>query len=261
MKYIFILIMLTFELFSAVVKAPILSLNEDIITIEVDRVDVGMSGFVVHKISDEHSIILKNTVVLKYDKESKIATLKMSEFTSLNSDALPRGKWKVEVGDEVELAFGYSRAILIAPSEEVYHRVTKSVNTQWVHSDIFATSLSYTGHPTPLIEDFQSFGELTSVGLLFIFLDKKLYTIDIQSFKILNISDAPLEQEYVELPFHSRVEKIAANWFGKGSSRLKEYEPYYYTLLAEYNKDNRKFYEILKEKKLLHIVDKFEIGE
>ena len=265
MKHIFLSLLLAFNLVAAVIKAPILTIDSENLqaTIKLERVDVGVSGFLVHTISPNHTSILKNVHVIAYDKESKIATLQMSEFNALRNNALPTGKWQPQVGDSVELAFGYSRALLVSPSEEIYHQITKSVKVQWVHVDIFATILSYNGHPTPLKEDFEAMSIASSVGLLFIYLDQKLYTIDIKSFMILNISEAPLVQDSVKLPFYSRVETIEADWWGEGSDELEDYEPHYYELLVEYNKKNRKLYEIIKkgDKKNHFLLENFELGE
>jgi len=265
MKYIILLILLTIEVFASLIKAPILSVDyeNETATINLANVDEGVSGFIVHKISDNHTSILKNVYVQNYDKDTKIVTLKMSDFNALRNNSLPSGKWKVVVGDEAQLAFGYSRALLIAPSEEIYHRITKSVKVQWVHADIFATVISYRGHPTPLKADFEAMSVASSVGLVFIYLDKRLYTVDIKSFEILSISDAPLVQDSVKLPFYSRVEKIEANWFGEGSDELEDYEPHYYELLVEYNKKDETLYEIIKngDEKLHFLLKKFEIGE
>ncbi|MEA2073012.1 MAG: plasminogen-binding N-terminal domain-containing protein [Campylobacterota bacterium] len=265
MKFIFLTLFMLSSLVAAVIKAPILSIDEEKqqASVTLERVDVGVSGFLVHTIVEGHTSILKNVHVVKYDKESKVATLQMSEFNALANNALPTGKWQAKVGDKVELAFGYSRALLVAPSEEIYHQITKSVKVQWVHVDIFATILSYRGHPTPLKEDFDAMNIASSVGLLFIYLDKKLYTIDIKSFAILNISEAPLVQDSVKLPFYSRVETIEANWWGEGSDELEDYEPHYYALLVENNKKNRKLYEIIKngDAKNHFLLENFEIGE
>jgi len=265
MKYILLLILLTFNLMAGLIKAPLLSVDNEnkTATVELERVDVGVSGYLVHAIAENHSSILWNVTVTEYDKESKIATLKLSKFDALNNNALPTGKWEAEEGDKVELAFGYSRALLIAPSEEIYHQVTKSVKVQWVHVDIFATILSYRGHPTPLKEDFDAMNIASSVGLLFVYLDKKLYTVDIRSFVILNISDAPLVQDSVQLPFYSRVETIEANWWGEGSNELEDYEPHYYELLAQFNKNNEELYENIRnsDEKNHYILETFEIGE
>ena len=204
MKYTFLLLFIAMELMASVIKSPIVTVDNEknIATIKVDYIDIGVSGFVVHNITPEHSTIMKNATVIGYDKEKKIATVKMSRFDSLKNNALPFSKYKPAVGDMVELAFGYSRALLIAPSEAIYHEVSKNVKIQWVHPDLFATVLSFAGHPTPLKEDFTNFSNAADVGLLFLYLDKKVYTIDIKSFKILNITDAPMEQKTEKTPFY-----------------------------------------------------------
>jgi hypothetical protein len=265
MKQLLLLTLFVFELLSATIKTPIISTNEELetLSIKVEKIDVGMSGFVVHTIAPGHTSIIKNVVVTRFDSKSKIATLKMQEFNALKNNSLPTGKWQPKVGDTIELAFGYSRALLIAPSEEIYYRIAKSVNIQWIHPDLFATILSFHGHPTPLKEDFEAMGISSSVGLLFIYLEKKVYTVDMHSFQILSISDAPLTQESVKLPFYSRVEEIEANWFGEGSDELEEYEPHYYELLVEYNKKNRAFYKVIKsgDEKFHYLLEEFDLEE
>ncbi|EQB39604.1 hypothetical protein M947_06315 [Sulfurimonas hongkongensis] len=252
MKYIFLAMLLVLQTFAGVVKSPIVSVDEknSQATIEIDKIDVGISGFISHKLSDEQEIILKSIVVSSYDKDSKIATLEMSPFDALRNNALPNGKWSVSVGDEAILAFGYTRGLLIAPNEEIYHRITRSVkDLQWVHSDLFATTLSFIGHPTPLREDFKKFSIATSVGLVFIYLDEKLFTVDARSFKILNITDAALKQEETQLPFYTRIQEIDAAWWGEGSNKLNSYEPHYYELLNKANPDNKELANLIKNYK------------
>ena len=265
MKYILLLTLFVLELSAAMIRTPLLSVDNEnaIAKIKVEKIDVGVSGFLVHEIAENHSSILKNVHVTAFDKEKHIATLALSDFNALRNNSLPTASWKPMMGDTVELAFGYSRALLIAPSEEIYHQITKSVRIQWVHVDIFATVISYRGHPTPLKEDFEAMSIASSVGLLFVYLDQKLYTIDIKTFTILNISDAPLTQDSVQLPFYSRVEKIEANWFGEGSDELEVYEPHYYELLVEYNKKNKELYKIIKNgnENLHYLLENFEIGQ
>jgi len=264
MKYTILLILMVSQIFASVIKAPILSVDseKEQATISVDHIDVGVSGFVVHHITPDHSSILNNATVVDFDKEKKIATVRMSPFNALRNNALPYGKWKPQVGDTIELAFGYSRALLIAPNEEVYHQISKSVRIQWIHPDLFATVLSFAGHPTPLRSDFIAFSNAASVGLLFIYLDQKVYTVDIKSFKILNITDAPLQVKKKQTPFYTRVEKIDANWWGAGSSEMEAYAPHYYELLVKANTKNKQLYEIVKSHKELHdLVDEFKIGK
>ncbi|MDQ1268407.1 MAG: hypothetical protein QG560_1050, partial [Campylobacterota bacterium] len=178
MKQIFLFFIIALELFGAVVESPVKAINDNAteVTIEVEKIDVGVSGFIVHEIDKGHKTILTNAVVKSYDKDSKIAKVEISDYNALSSSALPDGIWEVKIGDTVVLAFGYTRGILIAPNEEIYYKITKSSKLQWVHPDIFATVLSFNGHPTPLRTDFTQMSVDSSVGLVFIFLDKKVYT-------------------------------------------------------------------------------------
>jgi len=265
MKYIFLVLILVLELFGAVVKSPVMNINEDETqaTIKIDKIDVGMSGFVVHKIDDTHTIILKNAVVKGYDKATKTATIELSEFNALSNSALPSGRWNIEIGDTVVLAFGYTRGLLIAPNEEIYYRISKHSKVQWIHPDIFATILSFNGHPTPLREDFTKISISSSIGLVYIFLDNVVYTLDAKTFKILTTTEAKFTQDETKLPFFTRVEKIDANWWGEGSNELEDYEPHYYELIAKANPKNRELYEIVKKggEKLEDALDAFDIKE
>ncbi|OHE20911.1 MAG: hypothetical protein A2540_01945 [Sulfurimonas sp. RIFOXYD2_FULL_37_8] len=268
MKQLFLLFVIALELFGAAVKSPVVGIDEDAaeVTIKVENVEVGVSGFIVHEIDKDHTIILKNAVVKSYDKNSKIAKVAVSEFNALSNSALPNGKWKVKIGDTAVLAFGYTRGILIAPNEDIYYRITKNSKLQWVHPDLFATTLSYNSHPTPLRSDFDEISTKSSIGLLFIYLDGKVFTLDAKSFKILTITEAKLEQKEVNLPFYTRVPEIDSSWwkfFDKGNEELEEYEPHYYSLLAEANPQDKALYEIIKNggDKVRDLLKEFKIKE
>jgi len=265
MKKIILFLTLCAHLIASIINSPLLSINEEgtSATVKVQKVDIGMSGFVVHDVSANHTSILNSVVVTAFDTKSKIATLHLNDYNGLRNNALPTGKWRAEVGDMAILAFGYSRALLVSPNEEIYYRISKSIKIQWLHPDIFATILSFRGHPTPLKEDFDVMSDAASVGLLFIYIEKKVYTVDAKSFSILSISDAPLLQDSVQLPFYSRVEKIDAAWWGEGSDALESYAPYYYELLVKYNRKNRALYKIINdsEKDVSSLLSEFEIKE
>ena len=264
MKYIFSVFVILMNLHAYVIESPLLSVDneKELATINVDKIDLGMSGFVYHKLAPDHTSILKNAVITQYNNETKIATLKLSDYTGLRNNSLPNGKWSLQIGDIAVFAFGYNRSVLVAPSEEIYHQITKSVKTEWIHPDLFATILSFRGHPTPLKSDFDAMSVAMSIGLLFIYLDKKVYMLDIKSFKILSISDAPLVQDSVKLPFYSRVQEIDANWFGEGNDELEAYEPHYYELLVKFNKENKKLHDNIQKSddKYHYLLEKFELG-
>ncbi|MDD2791301.1 MAG: plasminogen-binding N-terminal domain-containing protein [Sulfurimonas sp.] len=268
MKKIFLMFIVALQVSAGIITLPIKAIDKDesTVTIEVDKIDVGMSGFIIHQIAPNHNSILKNIVVTAYDPVSKKATLFMSDYDALQNNALPKGEWEVKVGDSAILAFGYDRALLIAPSEEIFYRLTKSVKIQWIHPDIFATILSFRGHPTPQKEDFDVFTTAASVGLIFLYLDNKVYTLDAKSFMILNIAEAPLVQDNEVYPFYTRVEKIDQawwGWFGGASSVMSDYAPHYYELLVEHNAKNKALYSIVKQQgeKLHHLLNDFDFEE
>lgn len=229
MRYIFTLVFLVIGLFAQ----KVVSVEKDTITINIAKTDIGMSGYVLHKIDEKESTIIKSAVVTSF--KDGVATLKVSDFSVLKNDALPKAIWNVEVGDDVVLGYGYKRALLIAPNEKLYYDITKQLKLKWVHPDIFATMLSFNAHPTPLKSDFKEFSDTMSVGVVFFFIDGKLYMTDAKSFKVLNVVDTPFKQpKDVKLPFYTRVGKIDSHWwnFGEGTDELESYS-YYKKLIGE----------------------------
>jgi hypothetical protein len=75
MKYIFLIFIAISQLFSNVITAPIFDVDETVAKIKVKKVYVGMSGFIFHKVAQNHGSILKNVIVTHYDSNTKIATL------------------------------------------------------------------------------------------------------------------------------------------------------------------------------------------
>jgi hypothetical protein len=216
-------------------------------TIKTARVEPGVSGFVVRHFTPEHSAIIANAVAEAYDETTGVLTVAFSEYNGLQQNSLPRGEWQPKAGDEVILAFAYTRGILIAPTRTTYLKLTEQLKSvDWMHPDTLATYLSYRGHPTPLKEDLAGFCTVATTGLLFLYLDDSLFTVDCQSLSLLQLTAAGLAYEAPQLPFYTRVEEIDANWFGSGSGRLDAYEPYYLELLVENNPHSRKLYDFIQ---------------
>jgi hypothetical protein len=264
MKYILLFLFLLSNLFAREIDLTILHVDNQkhrAIVQAPTQLQKGISGFGIHFIAKNHTSILANVVVKEYFENNKTALIELKAFNTLENNALPKGEWKLQKGDIIVLAVGYSRALLIAPSEEIYHKITSRIKVQWVHPDLYATVLSFSGHPTPLKSDFDAMLDATGTGLLFIYLNQKLFTLDMKTFKILAINDAPFHQKKTQLPFYSRIKKIEAAWFGEGSDEMESYAPHYYDLLVTYNPENQSLYKIIKQQKLLKILQKFTIGD
>ncbi len=243
MRVLILLVLLPFSLLAGSLSSPLVEVDGNKATVKINRTSTGVSGFIVRHFNTERSTILANATVTGYDSERGVALLELSTYTGLRQSSLPSGRWTPQAGDEAVLGFAYTRALLIAPSDETYHSIISRVpSLQWAHPDTFAAFLSYRGHPTPLQKDFKDFCTTSSSGLLYIHLKKSLFTMDCKSMHLLQIIPVDIERKDVKLPFYFRFEKIREAWWGEGSDRLTSYDPYYFGLIVKNNPDS----ELLK---------------
>ena len=242
----------TLTLFATLIQAPLTSVEDKEAKVILEPISKGVSGFIVRKFSNEHSAIIAKAIVKSYNPQNKEALLTLSEYDGLRQNALPSGDWTPKKGDLAILGFGYSRALLIAPDKKRYNYISKAIKSvTWMHPDEFAAFLSYRGHPTPLVEDFKDYCTLASAGLLYIYSHNYLYTLDCQSFSLLQITPAPFKEKgTTKLPFYSRVNEIREAWWGEGSDPLESYN-YYLKLIVAHNRDYNGLFD-----NIMHIDDK-----
>lgn len=255
-------------LFAAELHLPVQSVSTDntSATVKVKQIAEGVHGFVVRHFTDEHSVIVADAFVSEFDAAAGVATLTLSEYEGLKQNSLPNGNWRVQVGDEVILAFGYSRALLLAPNEDIYHIITKNIHgVEWVHPDNFATYLSYQAHPTPFKEDISGYCTLAEIGLLYTYVNNALFTLDCQTMALIQLTPVEFEEKSVILPFYSRVEEIATSWWvwGAASRPLEAYDPHYLELLVEYNSESKPLYDYINrlDTPKQKLINQFEIEE
>lgn len=231
------------------ITTPLLEVQESRATIVAENLREGMSGFIVRKFDAAHSTIIANARVEQHNPANGRAILRLSNYDGLRQNSLPSGNWTPEPSDTAVLAYDYERALLIAPNDDAYDAVTKSISgVEWIHPDNYATYLSYEGHPTPLVEDFRHYCTANSVGLLYIQSAQNLFTLDCKSFTLLQSTPFMSNAANEQTPFFSRIPTIRAAWWGEGSSRLDHYEPYYLELIALNNSKNKELYELYKAK-------------
>ena len=231
------------------ITAPLLEVEKDRATIIAENLREGMSGFVVRAFDATHSTIIANARVEQLNPSNGRAILKLSEYDGLRQNSLPSGNWVPKPSDTAVLAYDYERALLIAPNDDAYDAITKSIpGVEWIHPDNFATYLSYEGHPTPLVEDFKRYCTANSVGLLYIQSAQSLFTLDCKSFALLQTTPSINKTTTEQTPFFTRIPTIRAAWWGEGSSRLDSYEPYYLEQIALKNSKNKELYELYKAK-------------
>lgn len=251
-------------LHAASITTPLLDVQESRATIVAENLREGMSGFIVRKFDAIHSTIIANARVEQLNPSNGRAILALSDYDGLRQNSLPSGNWTPMPSDTAILASDYHRALLIAPDEDSYDAITKSIpGLDWVHPDNYATYLSYEGHPTPLKEDFKRYCTANSVGLLYIQTGNTLFALDCKSFEHLQNSPSALKVEKAQTPFYTRIPTIRAAWWGAGSSRLDSFEPYYLELIALNNAKNKELYELYKAKfsQQSALLRKFDVKE
>ncbi len=250
MMRIWLLSLITFGVLNASpISTPLLEVENGRGAVMAGDLQVGMSGFIVRRFDDSHSTIIANALVEQTNPSNGKAILRMSEYDGVRQSSLPGGNWQPKVSDTALLAYDYGRAMLIAPNDDTYDAIAKSMpNLEWVHPDHFAAYLSSEGHPTPLVEDFHRYCTANSVGLLYIQSAQTLFTLDCKNFTVLQTAPALASSDKTMLPFYSRVPTIRAAWWGAGSSRLENYAPYYLEQIALNNPKNRSLYELYKAK-------------
>jgi len=239
---------------ASMLSATVTDVKDDTIVIHSNvSIQKGMYGKIVHHLEENHEVVIASFVTTSaYNKETNSTKAKLEPFDLLHQDALPSFTYKVEKGDEALLAFGYDRALLITPSENIYYTITKSARgVEWISPDRFAAFLSYEGHPTPLKEDFTHFCEANAIGLVYIYVRGTLYTLDAHSFKVVQTTPVSFKLTKKSIPFYSRVQEIDAAWWGEGSDRMVVYDLHYLQLLEKFNKnlDLKKAISIAQEEK------------
>jgi len=231
------------------ITAPLLDIEQNRASIIAENLKTGMSGFIVRQFDADHSTVIANARVEQTNPANNRAILSISKYDGLHQDALPGGNWTPKPSDIAVLAYDYGRALLIAPNDDTYDAITKSISgVEWVHPDNYASFLSYEGHQTPLVEDFKSYCTANSVGLLYIQSAENLFTLDCKSFTVLQTTPFTTVSEKKQTPFYTRIPTIRAAWWGEGSSSLDSYEPYYLEIIALNNSKNKELYELYKGK-------------
>jgi len=266
-KYL-LLLLIPFFLSAGELHLSVQSVSEDSksATVNVKEIAKGVHGFIVRHFTNDHSIIVADAYVSEFDAATGTATLALSKYEGLKQNSLPNGNWHTEVGDEAILAFGYSRAILLAPNEDIYHIITKNIHgVEWIHPDNFATYLSYQAHPTPFKEDISGYCRLAEIGLLYTYVENALFTLDCQTLSLIQLTPVKLETKEVKLPFYSRVEQIASSWWvwGEASRELEAYDPHYLELMVNYNRTSKPLYNYINALSTPEheLITKFKIEE
>lgn len=193
------------------------NLKDNKTTIDIGNLIIGQSGIAIHLHDKEKKLIVANAKVISSNENNSI--VEFSEFDDLKQDALPLSKRKVAIGDILALNYLYTSSLLIAPTQETFQAVRKNFKfNNFLHSDIFASSLKNEEEPLPSKKTIQDFAIKQNLGTIFIIVDDKVNVIDTKTFTILTTYKINYNDEDSKLPFYTRIEKIEESVFNSLSN-------------------------------------------
>ncbi len=198
--------------------------------LDSESIVVGSSGIVIHHFDKDKSSIIARAVVTK--KENGFAFVKFEKFKPINQSAFPTPNIKAQKNDEIRLNYLYNRALIVAPNEKVYKKVTSYfTEIQWIHPDLMAAYLATDYKPNPSKYNFDEMCQQNTAGVIFFILDKKSYFTDCKSLKILRSYDSNPVTEY-RLPFYNRIGDIDTVFWKISGEKIKDYNKFYSQLLG-----------------------------
>ena len=192
---------------------------------------IGSAGIVTHAFGNGEKSIIARAVVT--EKSGNLAKVRFEVYSNLAQSALPVPGVLPREGDRVILNYLYSRALIVAPNEEVYNQVVNHFsNITFVHPDIAAAHLADIHSPVPSREDFRQICYQNAAGLIFIALNNQGIFADCGSFLPLETIQTGTIAHY-QKPFYSHIENIDTYFWEFGGSEINNYDSYYRKLLEQ----------------------------
>lgn len=188
---------------------------------------VGESGIITRS-SNNNEFIIANVVVDSI--EDGVAKLTYSKFNTISQQYMPHPLGTPMEGDKVIFRILYNRALIVAPNQNLYQKVVDNNDAiDFIHSDIFASFLTNNKSNMPTKNDFTKFCNKFSIGIVFIWRNNSLFTLDCNSLKVLDrktLIDVTVSSLDVKLPFFTRLSNEALDEMFD-MEKMQDYDVYY----------------------------------
>ena len=206
--------------------------QEDSSMIKIPALDlkVGESGILQREVNG-NSFIIANLVVEKI--EDGVALLKFKSFDDLEQDYMPKPLGEPREGDLALFRIFYNRGIVIAPNQNLYQKILESnPNINFTHPDVFASFLANQKANMPSKENFAKFCAKFNIGLVYLLSKSTLFTLDCNSFKILESNPMESVDSTMQSPFFNRLsDEVMSKLFSM--KKMEDYGIYYEKLLSD----------------------------
>lgn len=182
------------------------------------NVQKGMSAIIIHNYGNGLKAITHSAVSLGNGQAT------VQDYTVMKHENIPSIKTAVHVGDKVVFGNFYDNALVIAPNQNSYSKITRSFKKTWTHPDAFALDFMKAGETSLSLENLEKFAKLNQIGLVLIVAQNKVLILDPISKKFLGALNIQTNKEKITAPFYARFEQMDVSTFGFSS---KSYAPYF----------------------------------
>ena len=217
MKKIILLLYFTTFLFSfeiTPITSTIVSITKNRAKIDKE-IEKGVSGYII----DKNQIIGK--VISNGDK-----SVTFLPFTKLKNSGLATPIIIPKIGNKIIFKLYYDRALIIAPTQNLYLKTKKNYpNINFLSSDLFASYFA----TKPNKKEFQQFCKTFNVGIIIFNLDRQ-FIVDCESFQILDSKF--IKSEKFSKPFFVNYDKFNTTLF---RTEPNNWIKYYNSILKESN--------------------------
>jgi len=168
----------------------------------------GMSGVIIHDYGNDLEAITGYIAQTSSDGTSRLVAKEI-----IHHEELPTIKTQITQGDKVIGGYLYGNVLLLAPSADIYAKITKEVSKKWIHPDLLATFLSELGEAYPTRANLALFAKEYQVGLVYIVKRKSAVLLDPISGQIVGKRAFDSAPKKAQSPFFMRFSEIQSGWF------------------------------------------------
>jgi len=184
-------------------------------------VPAGQSGLIVHNYGNGLSAITHTAV-------SNGSTASIASSDTMLHEKIPNIQTPATVGDKVIFGSFYDNALLIAPNQDVYKKITNQYNKTWIHPDQFALEFMKSEEKNLSFDRIKKFAQLNQIGLVLIVVPNKVLILDPISKKFLGDFPVAVTTQKSISPFYARFQTIDTSNFGLSPTQY----PSYYQLVS-----------------------------
>lgn len=181
------------------------------------KLPAGLSGEVI-----QEGIIIAKAYSLGGNK------VQYAPYETLRNDAFATPILYPKKEDKIVFNRYAHRGLIIAPSQEKYNEVeAKHPEVTWIHSDVFASSITR----KPSKENFQEFCNSYNIGIIYFVLDKE-YVVNCDNFTVIKSFPNAHPTPYTT-PFYSAYTKRKVGTFDSTPADWIEYYKEYIKVIHD----------------------------